>query len=296
MNLTKKIWQCFGCGAKGNVLDFALLMEGRSRDDTMAVREVALKLTHLFLDGETPPKGEERPATRRPVVPRAAISKPAPDLPVSVNAPLDFVLHSLDHTHPYLRDRGFTDTTIEAFGLGYCSRGLMKGRIVIPLLDQRGQLIGYAGRLVDDAAIDDDHPEYLLPPPREKRGMRFELHTSAFLYHGYAAFHDKPLAALVIVQGFPSVWWLHQDSLFAPTVALMDSSMSDAQAQLVVDHMAPTGIVYIMPNGGNAGAKLAAEVFVKIGAHVPVKWAKLDDDKQPTDYSVSALLERLQPA
>jgi hypothetical protein len=76
----------------------------------------------------------------------------------------------LEYDHPYLRERGFTDETIKTFGLGYCHRGLMKGRIAIPLHDAKGALIGYAGRIVDEGAIGKDTPRYLFPGSREWNG------------------------------------------------------------------------------------------------------------------------------
>jgi DNA primase len=49
VNFDKKIWQCFGCKARGNVIDFAVRMEGHSPSDTSAVREVAEKLQKDFV-------------------------------------------------------------------------------------------------------------------------------------------------------------------------------------------------------------------------------------------------------
>ena len=57
------------------------------------------------------------------------------NIPTIVNAPLDFSLKNLDPDHPYLSGRGFTKETIEKFELGFCSRGLMKDRVAIPLRD-----------------------------------------------------------------------------------------------------------------------------------------------------------------
>ena len=43
-NADKKIWQCFGCGAKGNILELAVRLEGHDPSDTKALRSVAEKL------------------------------------------------------------------------------------------------------------------------------------------------------------------------------------------------------------------------------------------------------------
>src|SRR3954471_10763498 len=47
-NLDRGIFQCFGCGAKGNVLDFAVLMDGGKKEDMNAVRKTALALQERF--------------------------------------------------------------------------------------------------------------------------------------------------------------------------------------------------------------------------------------------------------
>jgi DNA primase len=90
-------------------------------------------------------------------------SSPEADVQRVINAPLDFELKSIDAQHLYLSQRGLTPETIAHFGLGVCSRGLMKDRAVIPLHDVHGQLIGYAGRRIKDDSVDDDSPKYLLP-------------------------------------------------------------------------------------------------------------------------------------
>src|SRR5882724_4978158 len=47
-NLEKGIFQCFGCGAKGNILDFAAMMSGADVSDGKALREVAMSLRKEF--------------------------------------------------------------------------------------------------------------------------------------------------------------------------------------------------------------------------------------------------------
>src|ERR1017187_490137 len=97
-NLEKGIFQCFGCGAKGNVLDFAALMEKTDPKDGAALREVALKLQQRFC----PELGEKSGKTGKPAAETPAPPpKPEPksDLPVVVNPPLGFELKDLDAEH-----------------------------------------------------------------------------------------------------------------------------------------------------------------------------------------------------
>ena len=47
-NLPRKVWHCFGCGAKGNALDFAARMHGLDPDDPDQLRRAALDLARQF--------------------------------------------------------------------------------------------------------------------------------------------------------------------------------------------------------------------------------------------------------
>lgn len=178
-NLKKGIFQCFGCGAKGNVLDFAVLMEKADPEDGSALREVALKLQrqfHLEL-GDIPARPQKASAEKEIV--------PQKELPVIVNEPLDFELKGLETEHPYLHSRGFSQDTIDHFGLGFCSRGMLKDRIAIPLHNHEAKLIGYAGRVVDDTTINEENPRYRFPGARERDGKTYEFRKTTFLYNGF---------------------------------------------------------------------------------------------------------------
>jgi len=70
-NLEKGIFNCFGCGAKGNLLEFAAFMENANPSDGAELRKIAVKLRDKFCPepGGSPKKkasaGEDRPRIRR---------------------------------------------------------------------------------------------------------------------------------------------------------------------------------------------------------------------------------------
>jgi DNA primase len=284
-NLERGIFQCFGCQAKGNILDFAVLMSGEPALDGRTLKKVALELQATFCAKGGKPAAK-KPDTGKPPEPAAEQL----ELEVSVNEPLDFELKGLDRSHPYLAERGFGAETIAHFGLGYCARGSLAGRIAIPLHDQDGSLIGYAGRVVDDATVTDDNPCYRLPAKRERNGVTFEFRKELFLYNGYR--FKTPATNLVVVAGFPSVWWLHQNG-FPCVVSTMGEECSDEQARLIISLTRPGGVVWIMPDGDEGGEKLAHSLFERIAPLRFIRWAKLARGEQPTDLSVEALKECL---
>jgi DNA primase len=283
-NVGRGIWQCFGCGAKGNVIEFAARMEGLNPDNPDNFRKAALLLQKTF--GGSDGAEREKPDSASKETTRERRAREELDDPsVVVNAPLDFELQRLEYDHSYLRERGFTDETIKTFGLGYCNRGLMKGRLAIPLHDKEGALIGYAGRIVDEEAIGKDTPRYLFPGSRERGGIRHEFRKSAFLYNG---FRVGNLSQLVVVESFTGVWWLTQAGI-TNVVALMGASCSETQAGLMRDLVPEGGSIWLLPDGDAAGERMAEQALKFLAPHRFVRLVKLVEGQQPTDVSHAEL-------
>ena len=277
------VFQCFGCKAQGTLLHFAALMERLNPKDPKDLRKVALKLRDEFLPELTmSPK-------------KTKVNKEPPALfettkPVIVNPPLDFELKDLDYEHTYLPGRGFRKETIHHFGLGFCSRGLMKDRVVIPLHDADGRLVGYAGRVIDDSTISEENSRYRLPGVRERKGTIVEFKKSLLLYNQHRI--KRPLSDLIVVESFTSVWWLTQWG-YQSVVALIGSDCSTEQAKLIAQTTAPSGRVWIFTDTDDAGEHAALAVLSKVSPYRWTRWVKARQP-QPTDCTPGDL-ERLLP-
>lgn len=271
-NVKRGIWQCFGCGKKGNVLDFAVLMEGGNPKNGEDVRKVAL-LLHVLCQGRV--IGGTRPPTQQNGNDEKMYENAV------VNAPLDFALKGLDAKHPYFDHRGLTAETVARFGLGYCSRGLLSGRIAIPLHDRTGELIGYAGRLVEDSEISDENPKYRFPGRRERKGVIYEFRKSLLIYNANRI--SAPIDDLVVVEGFAGAWWLTQAGV-VNVAALMGAACSEEQATAIVSLLSPSGRLWVFTDGDTAGGRCAGEVLVRVTPHRFARWIKMETGKQPTGF------------
>jgi len=279
-NLKKGIWQCFGCNGKGNILDFAVLMERGNPENGEDVRRVALELKERFL-GSSGKNSQAKEATRE-----------TEDENVVVNARLDFELKGLNPNHPYLPDRRLTPQTITHFGLGYCSRGLLANRIAIPLHNGQGELVGYAGRVVDDESIKEDNPKYRFPGNRTRKGVIHEFRKSLLIYNAHRI--AEPVENLVVVEGFTSVWWLTQSGV-SNVVGTMGATCSVEQAALIVSLVSPAGRIWVFSDGDIAGARCAGEILVRVTPHRFARWIKLEAGRQPTAFSPAELKKLFIP-
>lgn len=142
--------------------------------------------------------------------------------------------------------------------------------------------MGYAGRVVDDAAITEDNPRYRFPGPRERDGKTFGFRKTLFLYNGSRL--KAPVDDLIVVEGFTSVWWLTQNGL-PSVVATMGADCSERQAELMASLVKPGGRVWIAPDGDKAGERHAQTLLTLVSPLRFVRWVKMADGKQPTDLS-----------
>ena len=180
------------------------------------------------------------------------------------NWPLSFTLHNLDPRHPYLKERGLTDETIETFCIGYFGgKGSMHGRIVIPINDGEGEhILAYAGRWPGDPP--EGEPKYKLPA---------NFHKSFVLYNFHRA-RDYASEGLIVVEGFFSVFELWQKGR-RNVVAVMGNHVSLEQEQLIAATVGPKGRVLIAFDDDEAGRKGSADAAARLVSQVFVRTVAL---------------------
>ena len=288
VSISKNIWNCFSeCKHGGNVLDFIAEME------KVSIHAAALKAIEWFnLDPEAmaanSDKGEsgetEQPAPAPKTVTKLTSSpKPAPaSSPESSapNAPLKFRLDKLERQHPYLTEqRGLTPETIVDFGIGFCSKGMMADRIAIPIHNAKGEVVAYAGRFPGEAG--EDTPKYKLPP-----GFR----KSQELYNIDRASKEPADKPLVIVEGFFDAMKLHQHGC-RKVVALMGSTMSAAQEELIRRHTTSQSHVIIMLDENEAGQAGREDIACRLSKFCFVRVHQFDQPDMEPEHLTREQLE-----
>jgi len=259
----------------GNVLDFVAAMENCS------VRDAAIKLQMLFL---VPAAGAaHRPAGKEPHADISAGKEPEPTLvskkigdevrESDSNKPLSFTLQKIDHAHRYVNGRGLTDGIARTFGVGvFPGNGSMQGRFVIPIQNANGELVAYAGR-----SIDGTEPRYKFPTGFHKSLELFNLH------------YVKGELSVVLVEGFFDCMKVTQAGF--PSVALMGSTMSKKQEELLAEHF---GHLIVMLDGDEAGRVAAQGIADRLRQIIyQVDVVDLPDGVQPDQLSKDELRKLL---
>jgi len=176
--------------------------------------------------------------------------------------------------------RNLTLRTIQKWGLMWDPVSL---RIVIPMRDIDGKLVGYSRRaLVDpevDYLVDEDLPKY--------------LHCAGFPWGVYM--FGEHLATQTktayIVEGFFDAIYLWQSG-YIGAQAVLGASIGRTQVQKLIQRFDK---VYTIGDGDAAGRKMTDEVFVKLSTAVECERVHMPDGKDPDNLSPEQLCELLGP-
>jgi len=197
VDLARNIWACHSDSCMsarsgrigGNILDFVSVMENCS------VRNAALKIQSWF----GLPEAKAHGVIARSLLLPAAIDLGAPlvEEDSQSSQPLSFQLRPVDTAHDYLGRRAVDRVTAEFFGVGfYGGQGIMRGRVVVPIHDAKGELLAYAGRVLDNT-----QPRYRFPAGFRKSLVLFNLHR---------VLANKDGGCDVVVEGFFACFKVHQ--------------------------------------------------------------------------------------
>lgn len=296
----KRSFHCFGCEAKGNVLEFVADMEGLDRktglraaaEKLAAICGIALSARNEPTEAARMPKKERGTAKQgvrppaRPGGPPTRVQRPeGPSSAASMerNELRPFGLKFVNHDHPYLLARGFDPKAAAELELGhYTGKGLMRGRIVIAIHDwwpdetEPSRLVGFVGRWPSDD-VPEDELRWKFPEGFRKSAVLYNLNRVAGRKHLY------------VVEGFFDALRLYR--LGFPAVALMGRSISEEQIELLVQ----SGCRYttVLLDGDDEGWAAAPIVHAAIGRRIFSRVLSLPAGEDPAslaDTTIRSLL------
>ena len=137
----------------------------------------------------------------------------------------------------------------------------MQHRLVIPIEDEAGRLVGYGGR-----SLDGSEPRYRFPPRFSKSQLLFNLHRAAATRQSH----------VVVVEGFFDCLKVYQAG-FRSVVALMGSSLYQRQRELLVQHFRH---VSLMLDGDAAGRRASSTIAPGLSTHCKTDIVELTEGVQ----------------
>jgi DNA primase len=270
----KSFYYCFGCQKGGDAIK--MIMELKSFSFAEAVSHLAERFgVELKFEGRSP--GEERAAAQRTARRRSAYKA----LAAATAYYHKYLLKSLaaEEARQYLKDRGFEQSTIEEFRLGYApprersgfiqatrkvdlDRGALEeagllsqrggerfvDRVMFPISDRRGRIVGFGARALGDAK-----PKYLNSPETE-------LFNKRSLLYGFPQVAEavRKEGAALVVEGYTDVLMLYQSGI-KNAVATLGTAMTEQHLKTLSGH---ADRIYLLFDPDEAGEKAVEKAAV----------------------------------
>lgn len=286
----KQIFHCFGCGAGGGVISFVMRAEGLEFPDAVAFlsRQCGLPMPEDTRDPQAGRRRERllnlmRDAARfyyaelwKPENARVQqyFAKRGLHRRVMNNFGLGYAPDSFFATMDAMTAKGYTKEELLDCGLvARSEKGNLydkfRARVMFPIIDQRGNVIAFGGRVLDDSK-----PKYLNSPETtifHKGRNLFALNIARKTKSDY----------LILAEGYMDVIALHQAG-FDSAVASLGTSLTDEQARLIARHTKNIVISYDADGAGQTAAQRAIDILKK--ADLSVKVLKIPGAKDPDDF------------
>jgi len=292
---SKNIYKCFGCGKGGDPVNF--IMEHESVSYPEALRYLAEKYGIEVEENQTSQAHREE-------------QQKLDSLYLINQFAKDYYQNQLTNTDigksvglSYLKGRGFTDETIEKFGLGYApndndaftqaakragykgdqlkklgltssyNKDFFRDRVMFSIHSVSGKVIGFGGRIMSKNV---KAPKYVNTPETEV------YNKSKVLYGAYFAKRAiRKADECILVEGYTDVVSLHQGGI-ENVVASSGTSLTVDQIRLIKRY---TGNLKILYDGDLAGVNAAMRGLKMVLEHdIVVNIVMLPEGEDPDSY------------
>ncbi|SCI90446.1 DNA primase [uncultured Clostridium sp.] len=293
INTSKQIYKCFGCGEGGDVINFIMKIENLEFMD-------AVKLLAKDCGVEINTNMDEQSKIRMEKI------KKFQDLNTeAARYYFSNLIKQKNYGYEYLRKRGLDDKIIKKFGLGYAPKAwtnlmdylIDKGydketlvecglvtykkdgnkyydrfinRVIFPIFDYRGNVIGFGGRVLDDSL-----PKYLNSPDTLAFNKKYNLYGLNFARKNIS---DR---TMILVEGYMDLISLYQYGV-RNVCATLGTALTLEQGNLLKRYVDTVIISYDSDDAGVKATLRAIDILTSSG--INVKILDLKDVKDPDEF------------
>ena len=285
----KQIYHCFGCGKGGGVINFIMEVENLSFPEAV---EFLAKRVGMPMPEETNDRESRKRARMLALNKEAArffysqLSTPAGAAacdymrqrqlsPATARRfGLGFAPDSWNSLTDAMKEKGFTEYELADAGLVRRGKNggvydTFRNRLMFPVIDVRGNVIGFSGRILGEG-----EPKYMNSPETlvfNKSRNLFALNLAKKSKCGY----------IILSEGNIDVASLHQAG-FDSAVASLGTSLTPEQARLISRYTDQVIIAYDNDGAGIKAAQRAIGILEKLD--LKVKVLRLEGAKDPDEF------------
>ena len=285
----KQIYHCFGCGKGGGVINFIMEVENLNFPEAVEflARRAGMPIPEQTNDRESQKKARMLALNKEAArFFYAQLSSPEGKMAVDYmrnrkispavakNFGIGYAPNTWDSLRNAMKEKGFTD--FEMFDAGLVRKGknggfydCFRSRLMFPVIDVRGDVIGFSGRILGDG-----EPKYMNSPETlvfNKTRNLFALNLAKKSKCGY----------IILSEGNIDVVSLHQAG-FDSAVASLGTSLTPEQARLISRYTDQVVIAYDNDSAGIKATQRAIGILEKL--ELKVKVLRLEGAKDPDDF------------
>ena len=189
---------------------------------------------------------------------------------------LGYAPDSWDALLKYMRSKGFTNQELYDANLVRMSNkngkahyyDNFKNRAMVPIIDLRGNVIAFGGRVLDDSK-----PKYI----NTSDTLVYKKSNGVFALN--FAKNGNP-SQIIVAEGYMDVIALHQAG-FTNSIACLGTALTQEQARLVSRYADEVVLSYDSDEAGQKATRRAIDIFSKTG--VKIRVLKLTGGKDPDE-------------
>ena len=297
----RQIFHCFGCGVGGNVYTFLMKIEGITFKESLEQLAERANIQLPTLENNADTAREELKAKVYKVNEFAAefyhknLYQPVAKIgqeyvkkrrmnQETLEAYRIGFSGKFDELYKALKSEGFGEKEILESGLvnkrdngTYIDR--YRERLMFPICDVRGKVIGFGGRILDDSKIKD--PKF--PQPKYINSPENVVYSKGRHLFGLNVAKKDATKKLLIVEGYMDVISLHQRGI-TNVVGALGTALTEQQGWLLRKSTEQVILGFDADGAGQTAVARSMEILQKMGCDMRV--LQIEGAKDPDEYIV----------
>lgn len=278
---TKQMFYCFGCGKGGSVIQF--IQNAENLEYIEAVKFLAERVRIPLPEGESEEEKKRAKKVQQIIKintdaarfyyeqlnaaenseARLYLAKRKVSEGIAKKFGLGYSTNEWDSLYKYLKSKNYSDEDLAASGLVLAKKGgngyydRFRGRLMFPIFDLRGNVIGFGGRVLDNSL-----PKYMNSPETLVYNKRKNLYALNFA-------KNSPEKRIIVVEGYMDVISLYQFGIIN-TVASLGTALTESQGRILKKYAEEIIISYDADTAGQEATMRGLNLLNDIGCNVKV--------------------------
>lgn len=305
-------FRCFGCGKTGDVFTWLMERDGlsfREAMETLAER-AGVSLEGVFQRGRSDQQKQQARTAhealaqvadffhRSLLTPEGKLARDYLDARGLAEAIVPWTLgyHPAGPQGPgnalqeFARAEKLPVQVLEQAGLLRNGREIYAGRLMFPIVDERGRTVAFGGRLVPGAPGSEQRPGSDYKPPKYLNSPESPFFSKRRVLYGLRAAKNAGERRLVVMEGYTDVIACHMSG-FPGAVASLGTAFTADHAR-IVERFADQGVV-LMFDGDRAGRQAAERAHRElVNSRLSVRVAMVTDGSEDAKDPADVVLAR----